>query len=67
MRRHVYRGFRIKEGLLVVQTGTWMDGVDRTVRVAYRPEERVGFPYPGLEKFMTVRCERDFSYGPPKD
>jgi hypothetical protein len=44
-----------------------MDGIDRTVRVAYRPEERISFPYPGREKFMTVRCERDFYYGPPKD
>ena len=67
MRKHVYRGFRIKEGLLVAQTGTWMDGVDRTVRVAYKPEERTGFPYPGREKFMTVRCQRDFFYGPPRD
>jgi hypothetical protein len=67
MRKHVYRGFRIKEGLLVAQTGIWTDGVDRAVRVAYRPEERTGFPYPGREKFMTVRCERDFYYGPPKD
>jgi hypothetical protein len=67
MRKHVYRGFRIKEGLLVAQTGTWMDGLDHIVRVAYRPEERTGFPYPGREKFMTVRCERDFYYGPPKD
>jgi hypothetical protein len=67
MRKHIYRGFRIKEGLLVAQTGTWMDGVDRTVRVAYKPEERTGFPYPGRNKFMTVRCERDFYYGPAKD
>jgi hypothetical protein len=67
VRKHVYRGFRIKEGLLVAQTGTWMDGVDRTVRVAYRPEERTGLPYPGREKFIMVRCERDFYYGPPKE
>jgi hypothetical protein len=67
MRKHVYRGFRIKEGLLVAQTGICMDGVDRTARVAYSAEERSGFPYPGREKFMTVRCERDVSYGPPRD
>lgn len=67
MRKYVYRGFRIKEGLLVAQTGTWMDGVNRTMRVAYKPNERVDHPYPGLKEFMTVRCERDFFYGPPKD
>jgi len=67
MRKHVYRNFRVKEGLLIIQAGTWIDGVDRSLRVAYRPEERTGFPYPGREKFMTVRCERDFYYGPPKD
>lgn len=67
MRAHVHRLYRIHEGLLVAETGTWMDGVDRTVRVSYSPEERVGFPYPGLEEFKTLRSQRDFSYGPPEE
>ncbi len=66
MRAHVYRYFRIHEGLSVAHTGTWMDGVDRVVRLAYSPNERTEFPYPGLAKFMAIRCERDFFYGPPK-
>lgn len=67
MRKYVYRYYRMDEGLLVVQAGTFMDGIDRSVRVAYSPEERTAFPYPGRESFMTVRCERDYYYGPPED
>lgn len=63
LRTNVYRGFRVKVGQLVVETGTWSDGIDYTVRVAYKPSERIGNPYPGLERFNSVRWGRDFFHG----
>ena len=66
IRVHVFRHYRLREGLLVAQTGTWNDGIDRTMRLAYQPEERVDFPYPGLDRFCEIRSQRDFFYGSPK-
>ena len=62
MRLHVYRGFRLREGHLIVRTGVWEDGMDRQIRTEYLPAERTGTPYPGRDEFLTTRLQRDFHF-----
>jgi len=63
VRQFIDRSFRLEEGLLVVQSGPYMDMSWRTHRVEYRGKERVRIPYPGLEEFKRIRKERDFCFG----
>jgi hypothetical protein len=58
--------FRIREGVLLVQAGPYMDLSWKTYRAEYRGEERVDRPYPGLQDFESVRFKRDFWFGRPK-
>ncbi|MHB8137851.1 MAG: hypothetical protein ACYDGO_05620, partial [Smithellaceae bacterium] len=55
--------FRIKEGALLVVSGPYEDFSWSTHRIEYRASERTDIPYPGLEKFKTVRKERDYRFG----
>ena len=63
IRQHLVSSFRIKEGVLLVETGPFMDMSWRTFRVEYKPAERTEFPYPGLRKFMEIRKDRDICCG----
>ena len=55
--------FRVDQGFLVVESGMYDDGFHRHV-VVYRPSElRVKAPYPGLERFMKIRSQRDLHFG----
>jgi len=63
VRQHLLRNYRLQEGTLLVESGPFMDLTFRTYRVEYRGEERTEIPYPGLKKFMSVRKDRDRSFG----
>jgi len=55
--------FRLKEGILIVESGPYMYMSWRQHRVEYRGEERVTIPYPGLDQFKRHRVNRDYSFG----
>ena len=63
VRQYIDRSFRLDEGLLVVQSGPYMDMSWRTHRVEYRGEERVRIPYSGLKEFKRIRSERNLCFG----
>jgi hypothetical protein len=56
--------YRLKEGRLMVQTGPTQGLCFTDIVVEYRDEDRsVDYPYPGLEKFRTLRESRDVHFG----
>jgi hypothetical protein len=63
IRETISPGFRRKEGVVLTRQGRGTDGRDKQLRLNYRPEERAGIPYPGLEAFRKVRITRSFYYG----
>ena len=54
--------FRVKEGLVLIRSGPYLDGW-HVHRVQYRGEERVSVPYPGLIRFKVERKTRDMNFG----
>ena len=56
-------GFRLAEGVLVVDGGLYMDLKYYTFRVEYSKEERIAVPYPGLAQFKEIRATRDRHIG----
>lgn len=65
VRQALLPSFRIKEGVLLVTSGPYMDLRYRTHRVEYRGGEKIPVPYRGLEKFMSDRFSRDYSFAAP--
>jgi len=63
VRRHLDPGFRLAEGVLIVETGMYMDFTYHSIRTEYRKEERTETPYPGLTEFKEVRTTRDHHMG----
>lgn len=63
VRRYLLPDFRLKEGLLVVTSGPYMDLSFRTHKVRYTGNQRSGVPYKGLEQFKRERADRDFYFG----
>jgi hypothetical protein len=63
VRRHLDPSFRIKEGVLVVESGMYMDLTYHSLRAEYRNDERGEMPYPGLEEFKETRVTRDHHMG----
>jgi hypothetical protein len=63
VREYLFPSFRLKEGVLLVETGPFMDFKHRIYRAEYRGPEKTEMPYPGLETFKKVRHTRDFSVG----
>jgi hypothetical protein len=64
VRQHLDPSFRMREGVLLVQSGPYMDLSYHTYRVEYRADEReLEWPYPGQEAFKKVRHQRDKSFG----
>lgn len=66
-REHILPTYRLKEGVLLVTSGPYMDLSVRTHRVEYRGNERTARPYPGLDEFKTVRFTRDHYFGYPPE
>jgi hypothetical protein len=67
VRERVLPAYRLREGVLLVTSGPYLDLSVRTYRVEYRGEERVQRPYPGIEAFKQVRFTRDFFFGKEDD
>jgi hypothetical protein len=61
IRMHVFEGFRISEGALLVTRGDMLGY--STFRAEYRGDQRIPHPYPGLHDFMTTRAQRDLHIG----
>ena len=63
VRERYFPTFRLREGLLLVTDGPYMDMSYRTRRCEYRGQERTERPYPRLEAFKSVREQRDHCFG----
>lgn len=63
VRKCLFRSYRLKEGVVLIQGGPFMNMSFRTYRPEYRGAERTATPYPGLEAFRKLRVSRDFSFG----
>ncbi len=63
VRDRFFPAFRLRDGVVLVTNGPYMDMKFRTQRCEYRGEERTEKPYPGLEIFMSMREQRDCSFG----
>src|SRR5690606_27360558 len=59
VREYLFEGFRLEEGVLLVNTGDILGS--QSYRVEYRDGERILHPYPGLREFMTIRESRDLN------
>lgn len=65
VRDHVLRSYRIREGVLLIDSGPYMDMTVCTHRVEYRGTERIDQPYRGLAAFRQDRFGRDYCFGEP--
>ncbi|HUW95123.1 MAG TPA: HNH endonuclease signature motif containing protein [Anaerolineae bacterium] len=63
VRQLISPSFRLSEGVILVESGPYEDLRWRTHRTEYRDDERVPHPYPGLEKFKSVRKSRNMHFG----
>ena len=63
VRQYLDPNFRLTEGVLIVETGLYMDLTYHSLRAEYRREERGAAPYPGLQRFKEVRATRDHHMG----
>lgn len=63
VREFVDPTFRLKEGIIIVESGPYMDMSWHQHRVEYRGEEKIRIPYPGLDQFKRHRVNRDYSFG----
>lgn len=63
IRKHLSSSFRIKEGVLLIETGPDMTYSYQTVRIEYKAIDQSLIKYPGLEKFMETRQERGSHFG----
>ena len=63
VRNDLMRSYRVKEGVLLIVGGPYMDFSFKTYRVEYRGSERIDIPYPGLETYKSLRFERDLFFG----
>lgn len=63
VREHVFPTYRLREGVILVASGPYADADYAFHRVEYRGDERMMYPYPGLDQFKTDRKERDEHFG----
>jgi hypothetical protein len=63
IRERFFPVFRLREGVLLVTDGPYMDLTYHTRRCEYRREERTVRPYPGLEEFKSAREQRNHCFG----
>jgi hypothetical protein len=63
VRENILSSFRIKEGMLLVEIGPFIDNMQYyTFKFEYKDNQKKEL-YPGLKKFMEIRTERDFRFG----
>jgi hypothetical protein len=67
VRSCIMPSFRLTEGRIMLESGPHLpDATFRTFSVQYSPEEKAQLmPYPGLEKFKSIRFTRDRWFGDP--
>jgi hypothetical protein len=63
VRTHLLPGFRIAEGLVLLEGGPYSSFEFKTYRLEYSATERAGAPYPGLAEFKTTRFGRSLHFG----
>lgn len=63
VRENLFPVFRLKEGVVLVERGPFMDLMFRIYRLEYRGNERTQHPYPGLKEFKKIRHNRDVHIG----
>jgi len=66
IRKFLLPSFMVNEGILLITYGPTFELVYLTRKVEYVGDERVGIPYPGLEKFKEIRTTRDFCFSTGK-
>lgn len=62
VRQYILPNYRIKEGVLLVESGPYSDLTYQILRLEYKQDERASKPYHGLEKFKELRKFRDFHF-----
>lgn len=67
VRENLLPGFRLAEGILLVEGGPYSDFSFKTYRVEYSQAERTDTPYPGLDRFRKVRFSRALHFGHEED
>ena len=55
--------FRLKEGVILVESGPTSSLSFELLRTRYHGNERTLRPYPGLERFKIIRKVRDVHFG----
>lgn len=63
VRQFISPMFRLREGLILVESGLYIDMTFKQHRLEYRGEECVLYPYPGLNQFKKDRKNRDLHFG----
>lgn len=63
VREFLMSSYRMDKGLLIIESGPYMDMKYRRYRTQYKNEERVNKPYPGFDGFKKIRNTRDISFG----
>jgi hypothetical protein len=66
VRLNLFGGFRLREGVALVERGPNSDLQWQILRVEYQIAERSDCPYPGLTTFKSVRRSRDYCVGTPE-
>jgi len=66
VRLDLYSGFRLGEGVALVERGPDSDLRWHILRVEYQAGERSDSPYPGLATFKSIRQSRDYFIGAPE-
>lgn len=63
VRLELFPSYRLREGVLLIQSGPTLNLSYVTYRVEYRAHERGEHPYPGLADFAELRFTRDVFLG----
>ena len=64
VRRSLIPNFNLESGYLTIMSGPHMDFTFRRQVILYSEGEKSEkIPYPGLDKFLTVRVDRDLHFG----
>lgn len=63
VRRYILSDYRLREGILIVTSGPYMDLSFTKHKVKYIGDQRRNIPYSNLDNFKLERKDRDFYFG----
>ncbi len=63
VREYIDPEFRIREGVLTIEMGPFLDFGWKTFRPEYKGRDRTDLPYSNLKSFKAARHTRDISFG----